>query len=58
MMTAFFDKVHLLNSRLYSVENKIQLAKENNNGRWGSCSQLEVRSYAEEARVSGSSLLT
>lgn len=31
LLTTAFDRVHLLNSRLYAVENKIQLAKEHDN---------------------------
>jgi len=33
LMTAMFDKTHLINSRLYSVQNKIQLAKEFGNAK-------------------------
>lgn len=31
LMTSFYDRTHLLNSRLYNIQNKIQLAIENQN---------------------------
>lgn len=31
MMTSIFDKVHLINSRLYAINNKIELAREYQN---------------------------
>lgn len=31
LMTSFYDRIHLLNSRLYNIKNKIQLAIEHQN---------------------------
>lgn len=52
LMTSFYDRIHLLNSRLYNMQNKIQLAKESQNPKAEQRLQNEYNEYFEEYKRS------
>lgn len=56
LLTAFYDRIHLLNSRLYNLQNKIQLAKESQNPEAERHLQKEYDVYFEEYKKSRSEI--
>jgi hypothetical protein len=47
LMTSFYDRIHLLNSKLYTLDNKIQIAKEYRNNEAERAFQAEFNEYAK-----------
>lgn len=56
LLTSFYDRIHLLNSRLYNLQNKIQLAKESQNPEAEQHLQKEYDVYLAEFKKSRSEL--